>query len=68
MTALITDPVELRQRGFESLVRALGWVNAVRFIQQYEPGRHDYTRDRDQFLPTWDAETMVKQARECKSA
>lgn len=65
MTPLITDPVELRQRGFESLVASLGWVNAVRFIQQYEAGRHNYTLERDQFLPDWDAETLVRKAREC---
>jgi hypothetical protein len=64
MTALITDPVELRQRGFKTLVAALGWVNAVRFIQQYEAGRDNYTHDRDQFLPDWDAATMLKKSKE----
>lgn len=64
MSPLITDLVELRQRGFESLVSSLGWVNAVRFIQQYESGRHDYTQERDQLLPDWDAKTMVRKARE----
>lgn len=64
MNAIITDPVELRQRGFAALVTALGWVNAVRFIQQYEAGQGDYSRERDQLLPDWDAETLVRQARE----
>jgi hypothetical protein len=63
MTAPITNPVELRRRGFEVLVASLGWVNAVRFIQQYEEGEHDYTHDRDQFLPDWDAATLVREAR-----
>ena len=62
MTSIIADPVELRQRGFESLVAALGWVNAVRFIQQYEVGRGDYTREREQILPNWDIETLVRNA------
>ena len=41
---------------------ALGWVNAVRFLRQYEVGQGDYTHDRDAFLPDWDAETLVKKA------
>lgn len=64
MTPLITDPVELRRRGFAALVQALGWVNAVRYLQQYESGQGDYTRERDQMLPAWDAETLVRKARE----
>jgi hypothetical protein len=64
MTPLIASPVELRQQGFEALVAALGWVNAVRFIQQYEVGRGDYAQERYQFLPDWDAGTLVRKARE----
>ena len=58
------QPVELRQQGFTALVAALGWVNAVRFIQQYEVGRGDYTQERYEFLPAWDAETLVRKAKE----
>ncbi len=64
MIATITDPVELRRQGFEALVAALGWVNAVRFIQQYESGQGDYTQERHQILPDWDAATLVRKARE----
>ncbi|HVA49642.1 MAG TPA: hypothetical protein VNH11_24970 [Pirellulales bacterium] len=64
MTPIITSPVELRQRGFEVLVASLGWVNAVRFLQQYEVSPRDYTKERDQILPNWDAETLVRLARE----
>jgi hypothetical protein len=62
MSSVITDPIELRRRGFEALVQALGWVNAVRFLRQYEVGHGDYARERDAFLPDWDAETLVKKA------
>ena len=62
MSTVIADPVELRRRGFEVLVQALGWVNAVRFLQQYEVGEGDYTRERNAFLPDWDAEALVKRA------
>ena len=64
MSAVIHSPVELRQRGFEALVQSLGWVNAVRFIQQYETSGLDYTKERDQLLPDWDADAMIRNARE----
>jgi hypothetical protein len=56
--------VELRQRGFDALVAALGWVNAVRFIQQYEVSHCDYTKERHQILPDWDSEMLVRLARQ----
>jgi hypothetical protein len=57
---LLIDPVELRARGFAVLAASLGWVNAVRFIQQYEPSAQDYTAQRDQILPDWDAAEIVR--------
>ena len=64
MSTPFLDPVDLSRLGFEALVAALGWVNAVRFLQQYETSPFDYTREREQFLPDWDAETLVRKARE----
>ena len=64
MNAILSDPVELRRQGFEALVKTLGWVNAVRFLQQYETSRLEYTRERDQFLPEWDVETLLQKVRE----
>ncbi len=67
MSTVLLEPVELRRQGFDALVKALGWVNAVRFLQQYETSRLDYTREREQFLPDWDAETLVRKARASRS-
>ena len=67
MSTILSDPVVLRRQGFEALVAALGWVNAVRFLQQYETSYLNYTNERDQFLPDWDAGTLAKKVRE-KSA
>ena len=64
MNGILSDPVELRRQGFEALVKTLGWVNAVRFLQQYETSGLDYTSERDQFLPQWDAQTLVQKLRE----
>lgn len=49
-----TEPLslyEIRTIGFEALVRELGPAGAIRFIQQYETGQGDYTRDRKKLLP-----------------
>jgi hypothetical protein len=43
-------PVELNQKGFEALIAALGYVDAVRFIKQFDSGRGNYTSDRHQWL------------------
>ncbi len=60
MSAIFLSPVELRTRGFDALVAALGWVNAVRFIQQYEPSRLNYVEERDAILPDWNAQEMIQ--------
>ncbi len=64
MDALIIDPREPRETGFRALTGAIGWVNAVRFLRQYDPGSGDYTEERRAILPEWDAETLPRKARE----
>ncbi|HTG37016.1 MAG TPA: hypothetical protein VLB76_29215 [Thermoanaerobaculia bacterium] len=64
MEALITNQSELRNRGFRALVEALGWVNAVRFLRQYDPGSGNYTEERRDLLPDWDASTLIQKAKE----
>ena len=55
----ISNPAELRRQGLEILVRELGYVDAMRFILQYETGQGDYTKDRHDFLPDWTVEEAV---------
>lgn len=59
---VIANPAELRRRGLEVLVRELGYVNAMRFMLQYETGQGDYSRDRSQFLPPWTPKELVREA------
>ena len=61
MSDTLLEPAELRSRGFDALVESLGWVNAVRFLQQYETSRLDYTAERDRILPAWKADELVRQ-------
>ena len=60
MSGVLLEPVELRARGFDALLRALGWANAVRFIQQYERSTYNYTVERETILPAWDAAELVR--------
>lgn len=62
MEQLISSPVELRLRGFAALEARLGWVNAVRFLQLFDPGMGDYTEERSRLLAGWDAATVVERA------
>lgn len=41
---------ELRRAGIDALVKALGPVGMARFLQQFDPGRGDYTADRDRIV------------------
>ena len=42
---------QIRTIGMEALLRELGPVGAIRFLQQYETGSGDYTAERHQRLP-----------------
>jgi len=52
---------EIHTMGFEALLRELGPAGAIRFLQQYETGRGNYTRDRHKFLPKMSIEEIGKQ-------
>jgi len=43
-------PEQIRRAGIEVLSRELGVVGMVRFLQQFDPGAGDYTRERNQWL------------------
>ena len=66
MSTGLLSPVELRTQGFDALVKALGWINAVRFIQSYEPSRLNYVLERDEILPDWDAAEMLRRLEQLK--
>jgi hypothetical protein len=62
----ILEPVELRARGFEALVKSIGWVNAVRFIHQFERSSQNYTAERDTLLPEMSGEELVRRMNDLK--
>ena len=44
------SPADRSRTSFQALVDALGYVDAVRFIKQFDQGHGDYTKDRSQWL------------------
>ncbi len=42
---------EIRKEGISALAKTLGPVDMARFIQSYETGSGDYTKERHQWLP-----------------
>jgi hypothetical protein len=47
-TININNLVEIRKIGLQALKEALGPIGMVRFIQQYENGYGDYTKEKYQ--------------------
>lgn len=43
-------PIELRQKGYQALLTALGSIDAIRFLQQAGWGIDNYTAERHQLL------------------
>ena len=61
MTSTYLTLNEIRAIGFEALLRELGPAGTIRFIQQYETGRGDYTRDHRKWLPKKSAKAIGRQ-------
>ncbi|GAP99417.1 hypothetical protein [Leptolyngbya sp. NIES-2104] len=57
-------PLQIRQKGLEALKDALGYVGMVRFLQQFDGGSGDYTRDRDQWLKDVTVADVMQQIRQ----
>lgn len=50
---------ELTRKGFKALVDALGYVDAVKFIRQFDQGSGDYTQERHQWLDQLTADEIL---------
>ena len=44
------SPNQIRNMGLEILAKSLGPIGMARFIQQFDTGKGDYTRDRIRWL------------------
>lgn len=57
---------EIRKMGYSALARELGPYGLLRFLQQYEAGSGDYTRDRHLWLGDPTLNEIVEQIREIR--
>jgi len=64
MNAQMMSLEQIRIAGMEALARELGIVGMVRFMQQFETGHGDYSKDRHQWLDDQDLDTVVKRIQE----
>lgn len=55
---------EIRITGMEALARELGIVGMIRFLQQFETGHGDYSKDRHQWLDNQDMSSVIKRIQE----
>ncbi len=59
-------PAQIRITGLAALMRELGPVGMVRFLQQFEAGYGDYSRERHQWLDQWDLDALIGTLRKRK--
>lgn len=64
MNAQTMSLEQIRIAGMEALARELGIVGMIRFLQQFETGHGDYSKDRHKWLDKQDMDTVIKRIRE----
>jgi len=56
----IMTPEEIRKEGIKALERHLGPDGMIRFLQQFDRGRGDYTKERHAWLEETSAKTLAR--------
>lgn len=60
-------PQQIRTAGIAALSRELGVVGMIRFMQQFEMGQGDYSKDRHQWLDQYSVADIAKLAQAKKA-
>ena len=60
-------PQQIRVAGLAALSRELGLVGMIRFMQQFEMGQGDYSKERHQWLDRYTVDDIAKMVREKKT-
>lgn len=66
MNVQMMTPQQIRVAGLAALARELGLVGMIRFMQQFEMGQGDYSKDRHQWLDPYTVDDIAKMVREKK--
>lgn len=54
---------EIRMEGWKALTERLGPAGAMRFMMQYDPGRGDYTQERQELFADLDLDDLLAAVR-----
>ena len=57
-----TNLIQIRQLGVEILSRELGPVGMIKFLQQYEAGYGDYSKERHQWINKLNIDDIAEKA------
>ena len=57
------SPAIIRKVGLEAVAKKLGPLGMVRFLQQFETGRGDYTKEREQLFNDVDIHDIIFEIR-----
>lgn len=68
MNIQMMTPQQIRVAGMKALSRELGVVGMIRFMQQFEMGHGDYSKDRHQWLDQYTVDDIAKMVSEKKSS
>ena len=60
-------PIEIREKGYQALMTALGPVDMARFLQQVGWGTGDYTKERQQWLGSVSRESLYQDIQRIRS-
>jgi len=63
MNTQTLSPAVIRKTGLEAVAKKLGPLGMVRFLQQFETGRGDYTKEREQWLKDLDVHEIASEIR-----
>jgi len=61
MNTKTLTPAIIRKLGIEAIAKELGPVGVIRFLQQYETGYGDYTKERETVLQDKSVKDIVKE-------
>jgi len=61
MNAQIQPIAELNRRATDALVREVGIVNTLRFLNQFRIGGGDYTAERDQLFSGLSVKDIIRE-------
>jgi hypothetical protein len=67
MNVQAMTPQQIRVAGIAALSRELGMIGMIRFMQQFEMGQGDYSKDRHQWLDQYSVADIAKLVQEKKA-